>query len=79
MRDDRLESDEGNDRRMGEKSMSREQETVLKTQDDYQYGFHDEDVSVFKTKKGLTRGNGDRDFEDQKGTSVDAGFPSESL
>ena len=33
--------------------MSREQETVLKTQDDYQYGFHDEDVSVFKTKKGL--------------------------
>lgn len=35
--------------------MSREQETVLKTQDDYQYGFHDEDVSVFKTKKGLTR------------------------
>ena len=35
--------------------MSREQEAVLKTQDDYQYGFHDEDVSVFKTKKGLTR------------------------
>ena len=35
--------------------MSREQETVMKTQDDYQYGFHDEDVSVFKTKKGLTR------------------------
>lgn len=59
--------------------MSREQETVLKTQDDYQYGFHDEDVSVFKTKKGPDPGNGDRDFEDQKGTSVDAGFPSESL
>ena len=36
--------------------MSREQEAVLKTQDDYQYGFHDEDVSVFKTKKGLKPG-----------------------
>ncbi|TGV30179.1 Fe-S cluster assembly protein SufB, partial [Mesorhizobium sp. M00.F.Ca.ET.186.01.1.1] len=22
---------------------------------DYQYGFHDKDVSVFRTKKGLTR------------------------
>lgn len=28
---------------------------VLKTQDDYKYGFHDQDVSVYKIKKGLTR------------------------
>ena len=27
---------------------------VLKTQDDYKYGFKDEDVSIFKTKQGLT-------------------------
>lgn len=27
---------------------------VLKAQDEYQYGFKDEDVSVFKTKRGLT-------------------------
>ena len=34
--------------------MSREQETVLKTQDDYQYGFHDEDVSVLDVYKRQT-------------------------
>ena len=27
---------------------------VLKSQDDYKYGFHDEDTSVYKTGKGLT-------------------------
>ncbi|SJZ76175.1 Fe-S cluster assembly protein SufB [Anaerorhabdus furcosa] len=27
---------------------------VLKTQDEYKYGFKDEDVSIFRTKKGLT-------------------------
>ncbi len=30
------------------------QDDVLKTQDEYKYGFSDEDVSVYKTKKGLT-------------------------
>lgn len=30
------------------------QDDVLKTQDEYQYGFSDEDVSVYKTAKGLT-------------------------
>lgn len=27
---------------------------IIETQDDYKYGFHDKDVSVFKTSKGLT-------------------------
>ena len=35
--------------------MNRKQETVYQTQDEYQYGFHDQDVSVYKTDKGLTR------------------------
>jgi Fe-S cluster assembly protein SufB len=30
------------------------QDDVLKTQDEYKYGFKDKDVSIFKTKKGLT-------------------------
>lgn len=30
-------------------------EEVLRSQDDYKYGFHDEDVSVYNTGKGLTR------------------------
>ena len=28
---------------------------VLRSQDDYKYGFHDEDVSVYNTGKGLTK------------------------
>ncbi len=31
-----------------------EKKTVLETQDHYKYGFHDEDVSVFNTGKGLS-------------------------
>ena len=27
---------------------------VLKSQDDYKYGFHDEDTSVYNTGKGLS-------------------------
>lgn len=30
-------------------------EKIIPTTDDYAYGFHDEDVSVYKTNKGLTR------------------------
>ncbi|MGL5978404.1 MAG: Fe-S cluster assembly protein SufB [Erysipelotrichaceae bacterium] len=30
-------------------------EKIIPTNDDYKYGFHDEDVSIYKTKKGLTR------------------------
>ena len=26
---------------------------IFKTQDDYKYGFHDEDTSIFSTGKGL--------------------------
>lgn len=33
--------------------MNDKKEDVLLTQDDYKYGFHDEDVSVFNTGKGL--------------------------
>ena len=27
---------------------------IIKSQDDYRYGFHDDDISVFKTQKGLS-------------------------
>ncbi|MDF9823715.1 Fe-S cluster assembly protein SufB [Breznakia sp. PF5-3] len=30
-------------------------EKDIKTNDDYQYGFHDEDISIYKTNRGLTR------------------------
>lgn len=29
-------------------------EEIIKSQDDYRYGFHDDDISVFKTQKGLS-------------------------
>ena len=33
--------------------MSENDQAVLTSQDDYQYGFHDKDISVFDTGKGL--------------------------
>ena len=34
--------------------MSKEEKDVITSQDEYQYGFHDEDISVYNTGKGLT-------------------------
>ena len=34
--------------------MSEKEKDVITSQDDYQYGFKDEDVSVYRTQKGLT-------------------------
>ena len=34
--------------------MSDKEKDVITSQDEYQYGFHDEDISVYNTGKGLT-------------------------
>ena len=31
-----------------------ENKDIIETQDNYKYGFHDEDVSIYKTSKGLS-------------------------
>ena len=45
--------------------------------EDYKYGFRDEHKSIFQSGKGLTREIVERNFQNERRTGMDAGFPSE--
>ena len=48
-------------------------------QEDYKYGFHDEDTSLYKTEKGLTRETVMEISRIKKRTTVDAGISFKSV
>lgn len=54
-------------------------ETKIPVNEEYKYGFHDEDVSIYNTGKGLTRETILAISHKKKGAAVDAGLPSACL
>ena len=46
---------------------------------EYKYGFHDKDVSIFRSKRGLTQEIVEEISEMKERAAMDAGFPFEII